>query len=176
MKEGLLREDAILSEYMKSKKLDNQNVIVKPCGLFVSKSHHFLAASPDGLVYHANSTEPSSDGLVEVKLVYLNENETLTQGLTRKRIFLPGTTDGDLVMNKKKKQILLSSAATDVCYRENLVSKGVKELPDRSFFLFQQFILILNSGAQCFPNLRHFTMSTLLQNLPIHELNMAFQD
>ena len=31
-------EDAILSEYMKSKKLDNQNVIVKPCGLFVSKS------------------------------------------------------------------------------------------------------------------------------------------
>ena len=52
MKDGFLREDGILSEYMKSKKLDNQNVIVKPCGRFVSKSHHFLAASPDALVYH----------------------------------------------------------------------------------------------------------------------------
>ena len=77
MKEGLLTEDAILSEYMKSKKLEDQNVIVKPCGLFVSKLHHFLAASPDGLVYHANSTVPCSDRLVEVKLVYLNENATL---------------------------------------------------------------------------------------------------
>ena len=134
MKEGLLREDAILSEYMKSKKLDNQNVIVKSCGLFVSKSHHFLAASPDGLVYHANSTEPSSDGLVEVKLVYLNENETLTQGLIRKRIFLPGTTDGDLVMNKKHKyyyQVQQQMFVTEKTW-DDLVIKGVKELPDRS--------------------------------------------
>ena len=69
MKEGLSREDAVIAEYIKSKKLDNQNVIVQLCGLFISKSHtcNYLAASPVGLVYNADSTEPNSSGVVEIK-------------------------------------------------------------------------------------------------------------
>jgi len=69
-----------------------------------------------------------------VKLVYLNENETLTQGLIRKRIFLPGTTDGDLVMHQKHKycyQVQQQMFVTEKTWGD-LVIKRVKELPDRS--------------------------------------------
>ena len=76
---------------------------MQPCGLFISKSHNYLAASPDGLVYNADSTELNSSGLVEIKVVFLKENETLYQALIRKRIFLPGSTDGHLVINQKHK-------------------------------------------------------------------------
>ena len=42
---------------IKSKELDNQNVIVQPCGLFISKSHNYLATSPHGFVYNDDSIE-----------------------------------------------------------------------------------------------------------------------
>ncbi|CAH3108065.1 unnamed protein product [Pocillopora meandrina] len=116
-------------------KLNNQNVLVRPCGLFISKSHNFLAASPDGLVYNADSTEPSSSGLIEIKLVFLKENETLHDGLIRKRIFLPGSTDGQLVINQKHKyhyQVQQQLFVTEKSWVD-LVIKGVKELTDRSF-------------------------------------------
>ena len=135
MKEGLSREGAVIAEYIKSRKLNNQNVLVKPCGLFISKSHNFLAASPDGLVYNADSTEPSSSGLIEIKLVFLKENETLHDGLIRKRIFLPGSTDGQLVINQKHKyhyQVQQQLFVTEKSWVD-LVIKGVKELTDRSF-------------------------------------------
>lgn len=94
-----------------------------------------LAASPDGLVYNADSTEPSSSGLIEIKLVFLKENETLHDGLIRKRIFLPGSTDGQLVINQKHKyhyQVQQQLFVTQKSWVD-LVIKGVKELPDRSF-------------------------------------------
>ena len=134
MKEGLSREDAVIAEYIKSKKLDNQNVIVQACGLFISKSHNYLAASPDGLVYNADSTGPNSSGLVEIKIVFLKENETLYQALIRKRIFLPGSTDGHLVINQKHKyhhQVQQLMFVTQKSWVD-LVVKGVKYLPDRS--------------------------------------------
>ncbi|CAH3139891.1 unnamed protein product [Porites lobata] len=117
MKEGLSREGAVIAEYIKSKKLDNQNVIVQPCGLFISKSHNYLAASPDGLVYNADSTELNSSGLVEIKIVFLKENETLYQALVRKKnlsSWFNGWTPG----HQPKTQVSLSSAATDVCCTE----------------------------------------------------------
>lgn len=134
MKEGLSREGAVIAEYIKSKKLDNQNVIVQPCGLFISKSHNYLAASPDGLVYNADSTELNSSGLVEIKIVFLKENETLYQALVRKRIFLPGSTDGHLVINQKHKYHYQVQQQMFVAQKSwvDLVVKGVKDLPDRS--------------------------------------------
>ena len=105
MKEGLSREGAVIAEYIKSRKLNNQNVLVKPCGLF------------------------------EINLVFLKENETLHDGLIRKRIFLPGSTDGQLVINQKHKyhyQVQQQLFVTEKSWVD-LVIKGVKELTDRSF-------------------------------------------
>ena len=128
MKEGLSREGAVIAEYIKSKKQDNQNVIVQPCGLFISKSHYYLAASPDGLVYNADSTGLNLSGLVEIKLVFLKENETLYQALIRKRIFLLGSTDGHLVINQKHKYHYQVQQQMFVAQRSwvDLVVKGFK--------------------------------------------------
>ena len=134
MKEGLSREDAVIAEYIESKKLDYQNVIVQPCGLFISKSHNYLAASPDGLIYNADSTGINSGGLIEIKIVFLKENETLYQALIRKRIFLPGSGDGHLVINQKHKyhyQVQQQMFVTQKPWVD-LVVKGVKDLPNRS--------------------------------------------
>lgn len=134
MKEGLLREHSIIAEYIKTKKMAKQNVEVKPCGLFISKSHNFLAASPDGLVCDVDSPDPNSSGLVEAKLVFLEENETLCQALVRKRIFLPDPTDGQLVINVKHKYHFQVQQQMFVAEKQwlELVAKGVRELPDRS--------------------------------------------
>ena len=132
MKEGLLREQLVIEEYIKVKKIYNQNVVVKPCGLFVSKSKHFLAASPDGLVCNVDSTGQNSSVLIEVKIVFLNQNETLNQGLIRKRIFLPNTTNGQLVINQKHRyyyQVQQQMFVTEI-HCLDFVVKGVKELLD----------------------------------------------
>ena len=46
MKEGLVREPFVIEEYTEAKTINKENVVVKPFGLFVSKSKPFLAASP----------------------------------------------------------------------------------------------------------------------------------
>ena len=114
----------------------------------------------------------SSDGLVEVKLVYLNENETLTQGLIRKRIFLPGTTDGHLVMNQKHKyyyqvqqQLFVTEETLD-----DLVIKGVKELPDRSIVVTERvFISTIHLNSEFWtsvlPKLEAFNNEHILVEL-----------
>lgn len=56
-------------------------------------------------------------------------------GLIRKRIFLPGSTDGQLVINQKHKyhyQVQQQLFVTQKSWVD-LVIKGVKELPERSF-------------------------------------------
>lgn len=50
---------------------------MKLCGFFVSKLYYFFVVFFDGLVYYVNFIELSLDGFVEVKFVYLNENEIL---------------------------------------------------------------------------------------------------
>ena len=69
MKEGLLREPFVIEEYTEAKTINNQKVVVKPCGLFVSKSKPFLVASPDGLVYNVDSTGQNSCGLIDFGVV-----------------------------------------------------------------------------------------------------------
>ena len=82
---------------------------------------------------NADSTGANSSGLVEIKIVFLKENETLYQALIRKRIFLPGSRDGLLVISPKhnyhyrvQQQIFVKQKWVD------LVVKGAKDLPDRS--------------------------------------------
>ena len=140
---------------------------MKPFGLFICKSHCFLPASPDSLVCNADCTEPNLNGLAERKVVFLKENETLYEALIRKGIFLPGATDGHLIINRKADITIKCSNSCLLQRKLDLSIKGVQELPGRSIVQTEGvFILtkplILDSGTQCFPNLRHFTMSTFL--------------
>ena len=51
MNEGLQKEGEIESLYiMAQQKSGHKNLSVEPCGLFISQTHEFLAATPDGLV------------------------------------------------------------------------------------------------------------------------------
>lgn len=73
MKDGIESEPAIIEKYSKE-----TNVEVHKSGLFISKTHPFLAASPDGLI--------GDDKLVEVKKVHPKDNEGLLESLVRRRI------------------------------------------------------------------------------------------
>ena len=73
MTDGIESEPAIIEKYSKE-----TNVEVHKSGLFISETHPFLAASPDGLI--------GDDKLVEVKKVHPKDNECLLESLVRRRI------------------------------------------------------------------------------------------
>lgn len=70
MKDGIKSEPEIINQY--SKCTGNE---VQPCGFFVSKSHPFLGASPDGPV--------GDNGSIEVKKIHPQDSETLETALLR---------------------------------------------------------------------------------------------
>ena len=78
-------ESEIIKQY--SKQTGN---IVQQCGFFVSKSHPFLGASPDGLI--------GRDGSIEVKKIHPRKGETLESALLRLHIIK--RTDGCLSVNE----------------------------------------------------------------------------
>ena len=73
MKDGIESEPAIIEKYSKE-----TNVKVQKSGLFIAKTHPFLAASPDGLI--------GDDKLLEVKKIHPKDNEGLLEALVRRRI------------------------------------------------------------------------------------------
>ena len=85
MKDGIESEPAIIEKYSKE-----TNVEVHKSGLFISKTHPFLAASPDGLI--------GDDKLVEVKKVHPKDNEGLLESLVRRRI-CKKNGKGQLILN-----------------------------------------------------------------------------
>ena len=67
MREGIKNEDLIITQYkVKMQKEGHAALEVNPCGFFVSKTHGFLGASPDGLVVDPTSENPS--GRVDQRL------------------------------------------------------------------------------------------------------------
>ena len=66
-------------------------IITKSSGLVVSTQHCWLAASPDGLVYDSQSTDPY--GIVEYKNPYGVCDLSLTEAAQSKQFFI--STDGD---------------------------------------------------------------------------------
>lgn len=71
IKEGLQKERDIERMNLTSmQKSGHKNLSVEPTGLFISKSHGFLAATPDGLVSDPHITPPL--GLLEMKFIQLN--------------------------------------------------------------------------------------------------------
>lgn len=73
MRDGIESEAKIIEHY--SKLTGNA---VQQCGFFISKSHPFLGASPDGLI--------GNDGSIEVKKIHPGNNETLQDTLLRQNI------------------------------------------------------------------------------------------
>ena len=123
---------------MKQRKLAKHNVVVKPRGSFIRKSYNFLAAIPDGLVDNVDSSKQNSSRLVEVILVFLEENDTLCQALVRKINFLLDPTDGHFTdghLVKPQVQISLSTSTANACYRETgerVCGQGSARMSDRS--------------------------------------------
>ena len=92
MREGIDNEELLITQYKnKTQKEGHAGLEVSSCGFFVSKTHGFLGASPDGLVTDPSSENPA--GLVEAKNIQLNENESLVAALIRKGIC---TKDGNI--------------------------------------------------------------------------------
>ncbi len=71
---GVQQESTAIQRYIRHQEdHGHQNLIVAPCGFYISQSHPYLGASPDGAVYDpSNLNEPF--GFVEVKCPYTHRN------------------------------------------------------------------------------------------------------
>ena len=85
MNEGLIQEPIIMKEYIKEKERNGSSISVQNCGFFVSPTHGFLGASPDGIVSEMKDSSESS-GLLEMKYIQTNDSESLEDALLRKKI------------------------------------------------------------------------------------------
>lgn len=102
MKEGLLKESEIEELYVKSmRQTGHLSLTVAPNGLCISKSHGFLAATPDGFVYDPHVEPPL--GLLEMKYVQVNDDENFVEALIRKRICILSSENNSLKMNTNHK-------------------------------------------------------------------------
>jgi hypothetical protein len=82
MRDGVEMESKILDDYkVLMHQKENNQLSVSQCGFFVSEEE-FLGASPDVLVEDPSLSDPK--GLVEIKYIEMNEDETLSDALVRK--------------------------------------------------------------------------------------------
>ena len=92
MREGIENEELLITQYKdKMQKEGHAGLEVNSCGFFISKTHGFLGASPDGFGVDSSSENPL--GLVKAKNMQLHENESLVAALIRKGIC---TKDGNI--------------------------------------------------------------------------------
>lgn len=86
MLQGLQNEDSIAEAFMN--KLDSEGakgVSITKCAFFISKTHGFLGASPDGIITDEHESTP---GVVEFKYIQIKPGETLTDVLLKQHICL----------------------------------------------------------------------------------------
>jgi len=79
MLQGLQNEDSIAEAFIN--KLEDEGkkgVSITKCGFFISKTHGFLSASPDGII---TDGEESTPGVVELNYIQIKPVETLTDVL-----------------------------------------------------------------------------------------------
>ena len=85
MQEGIDNEKLAVENYVQKMQQEGHlGLEVEECGFFVSKNHGILGASPDGLVTDPSVENPS--GKIEVKNIYVKDNENLLGALKRKSI------------------------------------------------------------------------------------------
>lgn len=71
------------------------NLKIKPTGLFVDKSYHFLAASPDGLI--------EDDAIIEIKCPYTIKDLTPEDSIQCGKLKFATVTDGKLKLKTNDK-------------------------------------------------------------------------
>ena len=86
--QGLTQERYAIKEYITHKQQQNSTVTVTPSGLHVHKTHHFLAASPDGII-----NENGTEGLLEIKHVLMNKSTDLFTASKTKSFCLQNTNN-----------------------------------------------------------------------------------
>lgn len=106
MKDGIESESSIIQTF----EHETGNKVLKS-GFFISDTHPFLGASPDGLV--------DEDKIVEVKKIVLKEGESLEDGMCRLGIYK--RFEQQLVLNNNHKyyyqiQQQLFCAKRSICY------------------------------------------------------------
>ena len=94
---GIQRELAVIEEYVRHQQSHgHSNLSVAACGFYISKSHPYLGASPDGAIYDP-STPAAPFGFLEIKCPYAHRNVTpmeasLTSGFCSRQVSTDGTT------------------------------------------------------------------------------------
>ena len=83
MLQGLQNEDSIAEAFINKLNTEGKKVSITKCGFFISKTHGFLGASPDGII---TDQEESTPGVVELKYIQVKPGETLTDVLLRQHI------------------------------------------------------------------------------------------
>ncbi len=110
---GLQQEHSSIMDYEAKMSTDTgQKIQVHRCGLFVSKTHPFLGASPDGVV----SVNGKKVGLFEVKNVLKNKPVTFESHASKpKTKFCLGLTDGKLHLLQKHDYYFQIQGQLNVC-------------------------------------------------------------
>ena len=94
---GKLHETESKETYLREKRRVSPHISVTESGLVVHHYHHWLGASPDGLVYNPVSTEP--EGIVEFKNPYSARTMTL-QDASQSKGFCLVNKDGSLQLKR----------------------------------------------------------------------------
>ena len=86
---------------------------------FISKTHGFLGASPDGII---TDQEESTPGVVEFKYIQVKPGETLTDVLLRQHICLKVQhKDNEIIQLNKTTNITYS--CTSKCLSQNITGE-----------------------------------------------------
>ena len=73
---GVKQEASAIEQYITHQRaLGHADLTVAPCGFFISQSHPYLGASPDGAVYDPTNVDKPF-GFLEVKCPYTHRNDT----------------------------------------------------------------------------------------------------
>ena len=104
MRRGLEMESEIMDNYVKEQhKCGHSNLSVEKSGLIVGKFEDgFLGASPDGLV-HDPICSDDPNGLLEMKFIDTEENESLNNAMKRKNICIQDSKRDTVTLNRNHK-------------------------------------------------------------------------
>ena len=98
MREGLAKKQESMAQYIKKKqaKSGHEGLTVSKIELVICRTEGYLGASPDGLVHDPSVADPK--GLLEMKYIQTDNNETLEDALVHKRICVK--TSNGVTMNQ----------------------------------------------------------------------------
>ena len=100
MLQGLQNEDSIAEAFISKLDIEGKKgVSIAKCGFFISKTHGFLGASPDGII---TDEEESTPGVVEFKYIQVKPGETLTDVLLRQHICLKVQHNNTVIIQLNK--------------------------------------------------------------------------